>query len=110
MKNNDIFKQIGTRLGELVKEKNTAYGDSFRDSPRVIEVLFPNGIKPDQYINVLVITRILDKIFRIANKPLSKKDSENSWQDIAGYAILMLGYEQEKEEDRLSDYASNSKE
>ena len=35
---------------------------------------------------MLAITRVVDKLFRIANK----KDAfgENPWQDIAGYGIL----------------------
>lgn len=87
MKNFDL---IGTEIGKLVKEKNVAYGDSFAHSGEILKLLYPNGVRPEQYTTVLALVRILDKIFRLATKP--DYNSENSWADIAGYCILMLGY------------------
>ncbi len=45
--------------------------------------MFPDGISPDQYDNVLAIARILDKLFRIAQGQLN-----DSFEDIAGYGLL----------------------
>jgi hypothetical protein len=44
---------------------------------------------------MLAITRIVDKLFRIA----TKKDAfgENPFKDIAGYGILGIANDQEKE-------------
>ena len=82
-----IYKRIGTDIGMLVDSKNAAYGDSFRESGKVIRIIYPNGINSEQCDEALVMVRIIDKLFRIANK----KDAfgENPWMDIAGYAILM---------------------
>jgi len=57
--------------------------------------LYPNGVKPEQYVDLLVTVRIVDKLFRIANR----KDAlgENPWQDIAGYGILMTAYDSKSE-------------
>ena len=83
---NDKYKKIGTEVGELVDEKNAAYGSSFAESHKILSVLYPNGIKPEQYTDALAIIRVIDKLFRIANK----KDAfgESPWRDIAGYALL----------------------
>lgn len=83
---NDKYKKIGTEIGELVDEKNAAYGSSFAESHKILSVLYPNGIKPEQYTDALAIIRVIDKLFRIANK----KDAfgESPWRDIAGYALL----------------------
>jgi hypothetical protein len=80
------YEDIGTEIGKLVQEKNEAYGDSFGQSCRILEVLYPEGIKPNQYRDALAITRVIDKLFRLANK----KDAfgESPWRDICGYAIL----------------------
>lgn len=80
------FLEIGTSIGSLVEEKNKAYGSSFEKSSEIIKILYPNGVQPDQYTDLLAITRLIDKLFRIA----SNKDAfgESPWQDIAGYAIL----------------------
>lgn len=80
------YQEIGEEIGRLVQEKNEAYGDSFGQACRILEVLYPDGIQPAQYRDALAITRVIDKLFRLANK----KDAfgESPWRDICGYAIL----------------------
>lgn len=80
------YESIGSQIGKLVQEKNEAYGDSFGQACKILEVLYPNGISPAQYRDALAITRVIDKLFRLANK----KDAfgESPWRDICGYAIL----------------------
>lgn len=80
------YEEIGTQIGKLVQEKNEAYGDSFGQACKILDVLYPAGIKPNQYRDALAITRVIDKLFRLANK----KDAfgESPWRDICGYAIL----------------------
>ena len=80
------FQEIGTEIGKLVDKKNSAYGSSFEKSEQILKVLYPNGIEPEQYKDMLAITRIVDKLFRIA----TKKDAfgESPFKDIAGYGIL----------------------
>ena len=84
-KQND-YEAIGQRIGKLVQEKQKAYGDSFGKSGEMLKILFPDGVKPEQYDDLLCITRILDKLFRIANAP--KAFGENPYGDIAGYGLL----------------------
>lgn len=80
------FVDLGTEIGELVQKKNKAYGDSFNRSGNVLREMYPQGIAPDQYDEMLAIVRVLDKLFRIAHD----KDAfdEEPWKDIAGYGIL----------------------
>jgi hypothetical protein len=79
---------------KLVEEKQAAYGDAFGKAQQIIKVLYPDGIRPDQYKDSLAIIRILDKFFRIA----TKKDAfgESPWHDVHGYATLMVVKENEK--------------
>jgi len=93
------FELIGKHTGKLVSDKQEAYGDSFGRSGRVLKELYPNGIMPKDYENVLTIVRMLDKLFRIA----TSKDAfgENPFKDICGYAILAMGREYEEEEYRV---------
>jgi hypothetical protein len=80
------FEEIGRIVGSLVKEKNVAYGDSFGRAEEILKVLFPEGVGPHQYKDMLAITRVIDKLFRLA----TRKDAfgESPWNDICGYAIL----------------------
>ena len=82
------YSQIGKEVGALVDKKNRAYGNSFSKSGEILKILYPNGVQPDQYRDLLTTTRVLDKLFRIA----TRKDAfdESPWKDIAGYALLAL--------------------
>lgn len=80
------FIEHALRIGNLVFEKNQAYGSSFSTSEDMLKLLFPNGVKPDQYGDMLLLARIWDKMMRIA----TAKDAfgENPFQDIMGYGLL----------------------
>jgi len=80
------YERAGRDIGRLVSSKQEAYGDSFGQSYKVLEVLYPNGITVEQYPDMLTIARIIDKMFRIANK----KDAfgESPYGDITGYGLL----------------------
>lgn len=80
------YEAIGQKIGKLVAEKNKAYGDAFNKSAEFLKILYPNGVKPEQYDDMLGLVRVFDKQMRIAHQ----KDAfgENPWNDIAGYGIL----------------------
>jgi hypothetical protein len=82
-----IYETKGASIGKLVDEKNVAYGDSFHQSGRVLKVLYPHGIKPEQYDKALYIVRVIDKLFRLATD--NDKFGESPARDIAGYSILL---------------------
>lgn len=82
------YAQEAINLAELITSKQIAYGDSFGQSGRIMEVLYPKGILPEQYGDALAVIRVIDKLFRIANKKYAS--AENPWQDIAGYALLSI--------------------
>ena len=86
--NNRNYELVGQEIGKLVTKKQEAYGDSFEKSPEILEILYPNGIKVEEYKDFLAIIRVIDKLFRIANK----KDAfgESPWKDICGYALLSI--------------------
>lgn len=80
------FSELGQEIGALVEEKNKAYGDSFSKSGDILRILYPNGIRPEQYDDALCLVRIIDKMFRVA----TDKDAlgESPFFDISGYGIL----------------------
>jgi hypothetical protein len=80
------YEEIGAAIGSLVDKKQKAYGRSFDRSGQILGILYPNGIKPVQYDDLLAMVRILDKFFRIATDKQAM--GESPWTDIAGYALL----------------------
>lgn len=87
------FLNAAVEIGNLVEDKNAAYGDSFQKSQEIIKILYPNGIRTDQYRDVLGIIRVLDKMFRLATN--KQAFEESPWTDICGYGLLGSVYDQE---------------
>lgn len=90
------YEEIGASIGRLVQEKQEAYGDSFNRSCEILRVLYPQGVTPDKYRDFLAITRVIDKLFRIA----TDRDAfgESPWRDIAGYSLLSVAHAEENSE------------
>jgi hypothetical protein len=77
------YEKAMAELGRLLDEKNAAYGNSFAESNRILEILYPNGVQPRQYKDMLLFARVLDKMFRIATNP--GYAGEDPYKDAAGY-------------------------
>tara|TARA_Y100000592_G_scaffold97537_1_gene168480 strand:- start:1399 stop:1710 length:312 start_codon:yes stop_codon:yes gene_type:complete len=92
------YTEIANSLAKLLNEKQKAYGDAFGSMEEVFKILYPDGIQPYQYSDLLTVVRMLDKVFRIANMPPEGKDvmGEEPYKDIAGYALLALEREARK--------------
>lgn len=80
------YALMGQKIGEMVEEKQAAYGDSFGKAGNILRELYPDGIRPEQYDDALCVVRIVDKLFRVA----TDRDAfgESPYRDIAGYGIL----------------------
>lgn len=91
------YPQLGVDIGRLLTTKQHAYGDSFGQSGAILKVLYPRGVPVEAYQSMLTITRVIDKLFRIANHPAGDPMGENPWQDIAGYAILALAHTEKQD-------------
>jgi hypothetical protein len=80
------FEMLGVEIGAKTDEKQAAYGDSFGKSGNVLREFYPEGVRPDQFDDMLAIVRIVDKLFRIA----TNKDAlgESPYRDITGYGLL----------------------
>ena len=91
------YEQLGAEIGKIVTDKQISYGDSFGNAGRVMEIIYPNGITREQYDDALVVVRIIDKLFRIANR--KNAYGESPYGDIAGYSLLGLSRDNGKTHD-----------
>lgn len=82
------YKELAEQIGNLVDQKNAAYGSSFDQAGDFLRLLYPNGIPVDAYTDMLCVVRIFDKLKRIA----TRKDAfdESPYGDIVGYGLLGL--------------------
>lgn len=80
------FKEIAADLGNLVTEKNAAYGNAFVDAGTFLRLLYPDGIAVERYGDALLLVRIFDKQKRVATR--KGAFGESPYKDIAGYGIL----------------------
>ena len=81
-----MFERIATEIGKLVDEKDAAYGSSFLKSEKILKILYPNGIKPEQYKDILAVIRVVDKLFSLAAQ--KETLTESFFNNIAEYVIL----------------------
>ena len=88
------YLSIATTIGQVVTEKNAAYGDSFGRVADFLKILYPDGVQPEQYVDMLCLARIFDKQMRIANR--KHAFNESPYTDIAGYAILGVALDQSR--------------
>lgn len=84
------YVEYGQQIGELVESKQKQYGDAVSKTTEILKVYYPNGIRPDQYSDVLLMVRSLDKFSRISQRGENCQDlgGESPWKDVSGYGIL----------------------
>jgi hypothetical protein len=86
--NEERFKLAGKMLGEIIEEKDKKYGSSFKKAADFLKIAYPDGVPVDQYKHMQIITRIFDKIMRIATN--KDPEGETPFADIGGYALLAV--------------------
>lgn len=82
------YATLGAEIGQLVETKQAAYGNSFGKAGDVLRALYPTGVPPEKFDDMLTLARMIDKMFRIA----TDRDAlgESPYRDIAGYALLAV--------------------
>ncbi len=80
------IRRLGHEIADLCSEKNKAYGSSFEKTGPFLRLLWPDGIRPDEYQDLGLAFRIFDKLMRIANR--KEAFGESPFADIAGYGLL----------------------
>ena len=70
----------------------------------MLHELYPEGIRPDQYSDLLLLVRVLDKLIRIATYTPERReaDDESPWADVRGYGILGEEKDMDPEEEGLA--------
>lgn len=91
------FSEEALELADLLIKKHLQYGESYKRSGDILKLLYPNGIKPEQYGDMLAVTRIVDKLFRIA---MGRSDDVENWRDVAGYGLIMKMRAREVKDER----------
>lgn len=77
------YSKLGEIIGAHCDDRNRTYGSSFSKTADYLRTLFPDGIKPDQYVHLGLLVRIFDKAMRIATGHY-----DDSYSDIVGYGLL----------------------
>lgn len=84
-----IWHDKATELADLLIEKRARYGNNIEASEAILLALWPQGVPPQAYGDLLLIVRIADKLCRVATRAGKvDADSESPYFDIAGYGLL----------------------
>lgn len=84
------YEKLAEKLGALVASKNRQYGNAVTKSAQILDILYPDGVKPFQFADMLLTVRVLDKLSRISQRGTDGKDlgGESPWMDLGGYSLL----------------------
>ena len=84
------LRYVGLEGVAHTMDKNRKYGDAVRKTLGMLNELYPEGIRPDQYSDLLLLVRVMDKLIRIATYTPERRavDDESPWADVRGYGIL----------------------
>jgi len=84
------LRLIGVEGTKHVIIKNNKYGDAIRKVAAKMLADYPDGIRPDQYGDLLLWVRVQDKLTRVGSYTPERReaDDESSWADIRGYGML----------------------
>lgn len=79
-----MFIYSGLQSIITIISKNRIYGSAYIKVGLILQILYPNGIRPDQYKDMQILVRVMDKMLRITNND----HTEDPYLDIAGYGLL----------------------
>ena len=103
MTNTGRYESYASEIGAMVDEKQKVYGDSFGRAHKVFEEFLADYKYGDSYVipkellpHLLTLTRMVDKLFRIASNPVGDRMGESPYRDIAGYSILAAAREEDR--------------
>lgn len=90
LKKADRLRLVGVTATKRTIDKNAKYGDAIRKVAAKLKVDYPDGVRPDQFEDMLLWVRTQDKLSRIASYTEQKRkdDPESPWADISGYGQL----------------------
>ena len=83
------WQTIADDMTSLLKAKRDSYGNNLACTPEIMKLMYPSGITHEQLDDFLILVRMVDKMFRIANGA-NFKLGEDAWKDLAGYAMCVL--------------------
>lgn len=93
----NAYEERGRQLGALVDQKEKAYGSSVVRSNEVMKAFLAPYYKEDEgtyefpeelLMHLQIMIRTIDKFNRIVNNPAQDLMEENTYNDIAGYALI----------------------
>ena len=101
---NKSILDVANELGHFLNKKNAEYGSAFAKVADFLKILYPYGIKPEQYTYAMLVVRIFDKLMRI-----SRGATIDSFVDITGYGILGEFYRQSQTSEKVLVIAANNR-
>lgn len=92
-----VYAAKAIELGSLVESKQKQYGNSTDKTGKILAILYPGGVPVHAYMDMMLITRVLDKLSRITQRGPDGLDlgGESPWKDVAGYG--MIGWKNDDE-------------
>ena len=80
------FRAVAEEVAAEVEEKDRRYGRAVLRGVEVLKILYPEGVRPDQYADAFLTLRLFEKRSRIASA--QDDDLEDARRDSLGYCLV----------------------
>ena len=80
------YEEIGGFVGLMTDRKNAALHNVLNRSGEMIRILYPHGIRTDQYGDFLILNRIIDNMCQIPSGGPAL--AQEAWLEIACFALM----------------------
>ena len=95
------YEQVGAFIGALVDKGIPVSNGNPHEAVAVVRALFPHGIKPEQYDDLLAMIRMIDSMFLISREKKSAGKTSH-YMDIVCWGIrkcqdLNVGFRKNEE-------------
>jgi hypothetical protein len=78
-----VYEEVGRRIGSIVQKKNEVC-DSYSKTGEAMLIFYPDGIRPDQYGDALLMGELLGKLIEASKQ---KSQTESPWEYVGRIGI-----------------------
>jgi len=96
MNRSKAIVEVAEQIGKFISQKNESYGSAYGFVNKILRDLYAEKVEPNQYLDFVMIARVLEKISRISHH--KQAFGEDPWKDIAGYALCRIAEEKTNEQ------------
>jgi len=92
-----MIKELFKEIEDIILDKRKKYGPVDIKISKTLTELYPSGVQPETYQEFILVVHMLEKLSRLTNTNITKEAKNDAYVDLAGYSILGVVKNSEKQ-------------